>query len=68
VQDEDKKYMLTGEGKRALELLKIGNGGVIYPQVPKGLNSLLDLLAVKPVSGFSKELLKLVCYCFFSCS
>jgi predicted transcriptional regulator len=48
-QDEHKRYMLTSEGERALELLKFGDRGVIYPQPPSEFDALIELLTAKPV-------------------
>ena len=48
-QDEYRRYMLTGEGRRALELLKMGNGGVIYPELPSEVKSIITIFTIKPV-------------------
>lgn len=51
-QDEYKKYMLSSEGKRAYELLKAGDYGVVYPKLPKLLDLVFSFVTVKPVFRF----------------
>jgi hypothetical protein len=55
VQDEGRRYMLSGEGRRALELLRVGEGGVVYRQAPEQLNSVFAFFTVRPVFRFLRR-------------